>query len=424
LLFSLIYYKKEESCDMAKRVTKKKGPTPEDDARDFFLALDMIEQEKGIKKEYMLDKIGQALVSAYKKDHEGVGDNLIIQIDERKGDIRMILKREVVEEVDNPDTEIALEDVRRILPYAQLGDIVSKELKTKNFGRIAAQTARQVIIQGIREAERNMVFDEFTSKTEELLTGIVTRTDPRTGALHVKLGSGNETTEALLTAGEQVKGETYVEGQRIKVFVVDVRKGTRGTQVLISRTHYGLVRRLFELEVPEIFDGTVEIRSIAREAGSRTKMAVWSNDPEVDPIGACVGTRGIRVNAIVEELHGEKVDIIKYSDDPAAYIAAALSPADVVSVDAQPEEKTCRVVVPDDQLSLAIGKEGQNARLAAKLTGYKIDIKSVSAAAEEAAAAALEAENVPAEEAEEVAVEEVPAAEVPVSDDALFAEEE
>jgi N utilization substance protein A len=424
LLFSLIYYKKEESCDMAKRVTKKKGPTPEDDARDFFLALDMIEQEKGIKKEYMLDKIGQALVSAYKKDHEGVGDNLIIQIDERKGDIRMILKREVVEEVDNPDTEIALEDVRRILPYAQLGDIVSKELKTKNFGRIAAQTARQVIIQGIREAERNMVFDEFTSKTEELLTGIVTRTDPRTGALHVKLGSGNETTEALLTAGEQVKGETYVEGQRIKVFVVDVRKGTRGTQVLISRTHYGLVRRLFELEVPEIFDGTVEIRSIAREAGSRTKMAVWSNDPEVDPIGACVGTRGIRVNAIVEELHGEKVDIIKYSDDPAAYIAAALSPADVVSVDAQPEEKTCRVVVPDDQLSLAIGKEGQNARLAAKLTGYKIDIKSVSAAAEEAAAAALEAENVPAEEAEEVAVEEVPVAEVPVSDDALFAEEE
>jgi N utilization substance protein A len=409
---------------MAKRVTKKKGPTPEDDARDFFLALDMIEQEKGIKKEYMLDKIGQALVSAYKKDHEGVGDNLIIQIDERKGAIRMILKREVVEEVDNPDTEIALEDVRRILPHAQLGDIVSKELKTKNFGRIAAQTARQVIIQGIREAERNMVFDEFTSKTEELLTGIVTRTDPRTGALHVKLGSGNETTEALLTAGEQVKGETYVEGQRIKVFVVDVRKGTRGTQVLISRTHYGLVRRLFELEVPEIFDGTVEIRSIAREAGSRTKMAVWSNDPEVDPIGACVGTRGIRVNAIVEELHGEKVDIIKYSDDPAAYIAAALSPADVVSVDAQPEEKTCRVVVPDDQLSLAIGKEGQNARLAAKLTGYKIDIKSVSAAAEEAAAAALEAENVPAEEAEEVAVEEVPAAEVPVSDDALFAEEE
>jgi N utilization substance protein A len=409
---------------MAKRVTKKKGPTPEDDARDFFLALDMIEQEKGIKKEYMLEKIAQALVSAYKKDHEGVGDNLVIQIDERKGAIRMILKREVVEEVDNPDAEIALEDVRRILPHAQLGDIVSKELKTKNFGRIAAQTARQVIIQGIREAERNMVFDEFTSKTEELLTGIVTRTDPRTGALHVKLGSGNETTEALLTAGEQVKGETYVEGQRIKVFVVDVRKGTRGTQVLISRTHYGLVRRLFELEVPEIFDGTVEIRSIAREAGSRTKMAVWSNDPEVDPIGACVGTRGIRVNAIVEELHGEKVDIIKYSDDPAAYIAAALSPADVVSVDAQPEEKTCRVVVPDDQLSLAIGKEGQNARLAAKLTGYKIDIKSVSAAAEEAAAAALEAENVPAEEAEEVAVEEVPAAEVPVSDDALFAEEE
>lgn len=410
---------------MARKVVKKKGPTPEDDAREFFLALDMIEQEKGIKKEYMLDKIKQALVSAYKRDHEGVGDNLVIIADQQRSSIRMILKREVVEEVDNPDTEIALEDVRKILPHAQLGDVISKELKTKNFGRIAAQTARQVIIQGIREAERNMVFDEFTKQTQELMMGTVTRLDPRNNGVFVKLLSGDVSTEALLTNSEQVKGETYSEGQRIRVYVVEVRQGNRGTQVVISRTHFGLVRRLFELEVPEIYDGTVEIRSIAREAGSRTKMAVWSNNPEVDPIGACVGTRGARVNAIVEELHGEKVDIIKYSEDPAAYIAAALSPADVVSVKANAEEKTCRVVVPDDQLSLAIGKEGQNARLAAKLTGFKIDIKSVSAAAAEPE----EEEELPAAPAEELVEEPVEAEdaaaaeEAPVSDDALFAED-
>ncbi len=364
---------------MAKKAVKKKGPTPEDDAKEFFLALDMLEQEKGIKKEYMLEKITQALVSAYKKDHEGVGDNLVVIANQEKNSIRMILKREVVEEVDNPDTEIALEDVRKILPNANLGDVVSKELKTKNFGRIAAQTARQVIIQGIREAERGKVFDEFLTKKDELMMGTVTRMEPRNNGVFVKLSTGKESTEALLTVSEQVKGETYVEGQRLRVYIVDVRKATRGTQVVISRTHFGLVRRLFEMEVPELFDGIVEIKSISREAGSRTKMAVLSNNPEVDPIGAFVGTRGARVNAIVEELHGEKVDIIKYSDDPAEYIAAALAPADVVSVVANAEEKTCRVVVPDDQLSLAIGKEGQNARLAAKLTGYKIDIKPVSA---------------------------------------------
>ena len=297
----------------------------------------------------------------------------------------MVVERtleDVVEEVDNPDTEISLEEARRSLPHVQLGDVVSSEIKPKNFGRIAAQTARQVIIQGIREAERNMIYDEFVGKTQELLTGVVTRIDPRNGALHVKIGTGRESTEALLTAGEQVRGESYREGDRIKVYVVEVRRTTRGTQVVISRTHYGLVRRLFEMEVPEIYDGVVEIRSIAREAGSRTKMAVWSNDPEVDPIGACVGTRGARVNAIVEELNGEKVDIIKYSEDPAEFISAALSPADVIDVRCNPEEKTCRVIVPDDQLSLAIGKEGQNARLAAKLTGYKIDIKSESNADE------------------------------------------
>ncbi|HIS53103.1 MAG TPA: transcription termination/antitermination protein NusA [Candidatus Onthomonas avicola] len=382
---------------MAKRITKKKGPTPEEDAQEFFLALDLIEKEKGIKKEYMLEKITQALVSAYKRDHEGAGENIVIQADPEKNLLRMVIRRDVVETVDNPYTEISLEEARRVLPRVQLGDVVSSELKTKNFGRIAAQTARQVIIQGIREAERNMVYDEFTSKTQELITGVVTRIDPRNGALHVRIGSGRESTEALLPANEQVKGEEYKEGDRIRVYVVEVRRDTRGTRVMISRTHFGLVKRLFELEVPEIFDGVVEIRSIAREAGSRTKMAVWSNNPDVDPIGACVGTRGARVNAIVEELGGEKVDIIKYSDDPVQYVAAALAPADVLSVEPLEDGKSCRVIVPDDQLSLAIGKEGQNARLAAKLTGYKIDIKSKSGAEQEAREAE-EAANAPEED--------------------------
>ena len=367
---------------MAKR-TKKTENTQEQDNREFFLALDQLERERGIKKEYMLEKITQALATAYKRDHEGVGDNIAVIADEERNIVRMVIRRDVVEVVDNPYTEISLEDARRSLPHVQLGDVVSSEIRTKNFGRIAAQTARQVIIPGIREAERNKVYDAFADQTAELLTGVVNRVDDRTGALYVRLSAGGEVTEALLSAGEQVKGEVYHVGDRIKVYVVEVRRTTRGTQVVISRTHYGLVRRLFEMEVPEIFDGLVEIRSISREAGSRTKMAVWSNDPDVDPIGACVGPRGQRVNTVVEELGGEKVDIIKYSEDPGEYVAAALAPADVVSVEVlEGETKSCRVVVPDDQLSLAIGKEGQNARLAAKLTGYKIDIKPVSAADE------------------------------------------
>ena len=381
---------------MAKRISKKKGPTPEEDAQEFFLALDLLEKERGIKKEYMLEKITQALVSAYKRDHEGVEENIVIQADPDKNLLRMIIRRDVVETVDNPGTEISLEDARKILPRVQLGDVVSSEVKTKNFGRIAAQTARQVIIQGIREAERNMVYEEFRHHEGQLLTGVVNRVDPNTGALYIKLTSGKEFTEALLTPGEQVKGEVFHEGDRIKVYVVELKRETRGTRVVISRTHYGLVRKLFELEVPELQDGTVEIKSIAREAGSRTKMAVRSFKSEIDPIGACVGTRGQRVNLIVDELHGEKVDIIKYSEDPAEYVAAALAPADVVSV-TELEEHSCRVIVPDDQLSLAIGKEGQNARLAAKLTGYKIDIKSVSSAAEEGDVA-VEAVQAPAQE--------------------------
>ena len=368
---------------MARRSKKKKGPTPEEEAQEFFAALDLIEQEKGISKAYMMEKITQALVSAYKRDHEGVEENIVVLTDPEKNSVRIIVRRDVVEEVTNPDTEISLEEARQSLPQVQLGDVVSNEIKPKNFGRIAAQTARQVIIQGIREAERGMVYDAFIGMTQELMSGRVTRVDPRTGALHVRLVSGRETTEALLPAKEQVPGEEYWEGDPIRVYVVGVERGTRGTQVRISRTHYGLVRRLFEIEVPEIHDGIVQVISVAREAGSRTKMAVWSNDPEVDPIGACVGTRGARVNAVVEEMNGEKVDIIKYSDDPAQFICAALSLADVVDVRCDEENKECRVVVPDDQLSLAIGKEGQNARLAARLTGYKIDIKSETAAAQE-----------------------------------------
>ena len=385
---------------MAKRTTKPANSN-ELDGKEFFAAIAQIEQEKGIKPGYMMEKITQALLSAYRRDHEGVGDNLVIDANPDTCTVRLFLKKDIVEEVDNPATEISLAEAQAALPRAQLGDVVRIEIKPKSFGRIAAQTARQVIIQGIREAEQGMVYDEFSSKEHELLTGVVTRIDPRNGSVALRIHSGSEFTDAYLGANEQVKGEHYVEGQRLKVYVVEVRRATKGPQVLISRTHPGLVKRLFELEVPEIFDGTVEIKSVAREAGSRTKLAVWSADPNVDPIGACVGPRGQRVNTIVEELKGEKIDIIKWSEDPAEYIAAALAPADIISVEELPDGKSCRVVAPDDQLSLAIGKEGQNARLAAKLTGYKIDIKPASAPLEpiEAPEEALFAEDVLAEEA-------------------------
>ena len=383
---------------MAKRVTKKKVNTNEMDGKEFFEAIHQIEQEKGIKPGYMMEKVTQALLSAYRRDHEGVGDNLVIEADEANSSVRLFLKKEIVEEVDNPAMEISLEEARRSLPQAELGDTVRIEVKTRAFGRIAAQTARQVIIQGIREAEQGMIYDEFCTKEHELLTGMITRIDPRNGSVSLRLHSGSEFTDAYLGSSEQVKGERYTEGQRLKVYVVEVRKATKGPQVLISRTHPGLVKRLFELEVPEVYDGTVEIRSVAREAGSRTKMAVWATEPNVDPIGACVGTRGQRVNTIVEELKGEKIDIIKYSDDPVAYVSAALAPASVISVTLLDDGKSCQVIVPDDQLSLAIGREGQNARLAAKLTGFKIDIKPQSAPAEPEEAPAETAENVPGEE--------------------------
>ena len=345
---------------------------------EIFAALELLEKERGIPQDFMMGKIIQALTAAYKKDHEGV-ENVIVDVNEEKKDLRMYVQKEIVEEVENPGSQISLEDARAMSAKYQLGGVVNIPVKNVEFGRIAAGNGKQVIIQGLREAESGMVYEEYNSKQHEILTGIVTRIDPRNGSVALRIGTGAEATDAILTAGEQVKGETLVEGQRIKVYLVDVRRQSRGPQVVISRTHPGLVKRLFELEVPEIYDGTVEIRSIAREAGSRTKMAVWSNDANVDPIGACVGPRGQRVNNIVEELRGEKIDIIKYSDDPAEYIAAALAPADVVEVRmAEDGSKACRVIVPDDQLSLAIGKEGQNARLAARLVGYKIDIKPKS----------------------------------------------
>ena len=348
---------------------------------EIFAALAMLEKERGISQTFMMDKIVQALTTAYKRDHEGV-ENVIVDVDEAKRDLKMYVQKEVVEEVENPGTQMSLEDAKKLSAKYEVGSIVNLPVDNVEFGRIAAGNGKQVIIQGLREAESGMVYEEYNSKQHEILTGVVTRIDPRNGSVALRIGTGAEATDAILSAGEQVKGETLVEGQRIKVYLVDVRRQSRGPQVVISRTHPGLVKRLFELEVPEIYDGTVEIRSIAREAGSRTKMAVWSNDANVDPIGACVGPRGQRVNNIVEELRGEKIDIINWSDNPAILIENALSPAKVISVMADPDEKTASVIVPDYQLSLAIGKEGQNARLAARLTGYKIDIKNETQAIE------------------------------------------
>ena len=346
---------------------------------EIFAALAMLEKERGIPQTFMMDKIIQAVTTAYKRDHKDV-ENVIVDVDEEHQRLKMYVQKNVVAEEDyvDPFNEIPVEEAKTISARYEIGDVVNIPVDNTEFGRIAAGNGKQVIIQGLREAERGMVYDEFNSKQHEILTGVVTRIDPRTNAVSLRIGTGTESTEALLLSGEQVPGEKLVEGQHVKVYVVDVRRSTRGPQILISRTHPGLVKRLFELEVPEIYDGTVEVKSIAREAGSRTKMAVWSADENVDPIGACVGPKGQRVAAIVDELRGEKIDIIKWSEDPAQFIAAALAPSDVVDVMMAEEGKACRVIVPDDQLSLAIGKEGQNARLAARLTGYKIDIKPES----------------------------------------------
>ena len=360
------------------RGKKQKEPAGMNPA-EIFAALELLEKERNIPQSFMMDKIIQAITTAYKRDHDGV-ENVIVDVDEEHRTLKMFVQKNVVDEEDyvDPANEMTLAEAKALSAKYEIGDIVNIPVDNTEFGRIAAGNGKQVIIQGLREAERGQVYDEFNSKQHEILTGVVTRIDPRNGNVSLRIGTGTESTEALLMSGEQVPGEAMEEGMHVKVYVVDVRRSTRGPQILISRTHPGLVKRLLELEVPEIYDGTVEVKSIAREAGSRTKMAVWSNDENVDPIGACVGPKGQRVGNIVEELRGEKIDIIKYSEDPAQFIAAALAPADVVDVWMADEGKACRVIVPDDQLSLAIGKEGQNARLAARLTGYKIDIKPQS----------------------------------------------
>ncbi len=345
---------------------------------EFFSAIADIEKEKGIPRDYMLEKIRQALLAALRKDNPDAEENVVVDVDESRKKIEMYIQKTVVENVENPALEILPEEARRYARRPEVGDTVNVPVDTKKFGRIAAQAAKQVIIQGIREAERSMVYNEFTSKEHEILTGTVSRIDPVRGSVTIHMAAGSEYAEAIMPSGERVASENLKEGDTIKVYVVEVHKVGSGPQVIVSRTHPGLVKRLFELEVPEIFDGTVEIKSIAREAGSRTKIAVWSSDPEVEPIGSCVGPRGGRVAAVVEELRGEKIDIVKYSEDPAQFVAAALAPSDVTSVEFLEDPKTCRVIVPDTQLSLAIGKEGQNVRLAARLTGFKIDIKPES----------------------------------------------
>ena len=324
---------------------------------EFFDALEQLEKEKGIPVDYMLDRVGQALITAYKRDNDGMTDNVYVEPDRDKKTIHMFVRKTVVkaEDLYEPYEEITLEEAAEYKNNPMVGDIIDIDIPTKSFGRIAAQTAKQVIIQGIREAERGLVISEFESA-------------------YLDVVSGGEKSEAVLAASEQVRGEVLTEGQRLKVYLIEVRRGTRGPQVVVSRTHPGLVKRLFELEVPEIHSGIVEVKSIAREAGNRTKIAVVSHDENVDPIGACVGTRGARVANITGELNGEKIDIIKWNEDMAQFVSAALAPADVINATMQADNKSCRVIVPDDQLSLAIGKEGQNARLAAKLTGCKIDI--------------------------------------------------
>ena len=356
---------------------------------EIFAALAQLEKERGIPQSYMVDKITQALVAAYKKDHDGYNDNVFVELTPEA--MRMYVQKEVVDDVFSESTEIALDAALSIDPQAKLGDLVNVDIETRAFGRIAAQTAKQVIIQGIREAERGMVYDNFSSKEHEILTGTVLRIEPASGDMIVRIGQGSDRTDALLSASEQIRTERYTEGDIIRVYVVEVRRSNRGPQVIVSRTHPGLVKRLFELEVPEIASGAVEIKYIAREAGSRTQIAVTATEENIDPVGACVGNRGARVGAVVDELHGEKMDIVVWSAEPGEFVASSLSPADVIAVRVLPGTKACRVIVPDDQLSLAIGKEGQNARLAARLTGYKIDIKPESQMDEEEEAADDEA---------------------------------
>ncbi len=338
--------------------------------KEFFVALDLLEKEKGIPKEYMLEKVEAALLQAYKKEY-GNNTNVRILIDPVKQDVRVYQQKEVVEFVENPEIEISLEDAKKISKRNTIGKIVEFEVKTKDFRRLSAGQAKSVIIQGIREGERKAMQQAYESKKEEIITATVHKIDSETGNVVLDTGNGN----AVLLKNEQIPGEEFEVGDRIKVFVMEVNKELKGPLVTLSRVHQGLVRRMFELEVPEIADGVVMIKGVAREAGSRTKIAVYSREEDVDAVGACIGNHGMRIGNIVDELCGEKIDIVKYSENPEEYIAAALSPAEINYVE-MTGDRSCKVVVDADQLSLAIGKEGQNARLAARLTGYKIDIKA------------------------------------------------
>ena len=338
--------------------------------KEFFIALDLLEKEKGIPKEYMLEKIEAALLSAVKKEY-GSSALMRVAIDPVKEDIKVYQQREVVEEVTNPQCQISLEEAKSISRRNTLGKMVENEVKPKNFRRLSAAAAKSVIIQGIREGERKAIQDAYESKREEIITATVSKVDSVSG--NVVLDTG--TSHAVLIKSEQIPGETFTVGEHIKVYVIEVNREARGPLVTLSRVHSGLVRRMFELEIPEIQDGVVLVKGISREAGSRTKIAVWSRDEDVDAVGACIGNHGMRINAILDELGGEKIDIVKYSENPEEFVASALAPATVRSVE-MTADRACKVVVDPDQLSLAIGKEGQNARLAARLTGMKIDIKA------------------------------------------------
>ena len=368
---------------MARNTKKKQPEAHKIDCAEVFASLRELEKLKGIPVDYMVERMKQGMANAYRKDREDrrdvPADNVVVDLTENGLSVHVV--KTCVEELEDTALEILIDAARNIKPDAQLGDQIQIPVDVEKFSRIAAQTFKQVVIQGIREAERGMVYESYSSKAQELLTGSVLRIDP-TGDIFVRIGQGNEQHDAVLRVSEQIPGESYEPGDLIRVYVLEVHRANRGPLVHVSRTHPNVVRRLFELETPEIADGQVEIRNIAREAGSRSKMAVRATMEGLDPVGACVGPRGGRVGAVVEELCGEKIDIVVWSEDPCEYVRSALSPADVISVTLVPGQKACKVIVPDDQLSLAIGKEGQNARLAARLTGYKIDIKPASQATE------------------------------------------
>lgn len=345
------------------------------DKAEFIEALNIIEKEKGIDKEVIFDAIEASLVSACKKNF-GSSQNVKVEINRETGEVAVYAQKEIVETVEDPLTQISYQEAKILGPQYHLGDTYNEVITPRNFGRISAQTAKQVVVQKFREAEREILYNQYITKEREIITGIVQRHEKKN--VIVQLGK----IDAILLPNEQIAGEEYNFGDRIKVYVLEVKQTTKGPQIYVSRTHPELIKRLFEQEVPEVHDGVVEIKSIAREAGSRTKIAVWSKDPNVDAVGACVGQNGCRVNIIVSELNGEKIDIIEWNENPETFIASALSPSKVVAVKINDGEQSAKIVVPDHQLSLAIGREGQNARLSAKLTGWRIDIKSETQADE------------------------------------------